>query len=361
MYAEPTNPEKRLPVPPFWRGTVADIEETVNRVQKGRRLDLGKTAGGRPIYGLAYGEQPPLRRTANYNSAVGAGRPWAYVQKDGRLPSLMLVGGVHGSEMEAIVALLNLSQILETGADLRGRKHEHFRGLAEGVRLTLVPCLNVDGRARVALESYVGESLPTYRRWMQGTRSDGTIYSWPEVKEFHPIEDVGFLGGYFNDQRVNPMHDDFFGEPSPEVKAIMKLADAEAPDMIILLHSAADSPFYFCGVPYLPPVQQEIVYDLAERVGARMTAQGLPYAPLKRPETPRYASGFNLTRALHHHTGACSVTFESNAGIHSELEERRLDWDQILDGHLLVFEELLRIVKEQFEQLAGPFFKERRA
>ena len=104
----------------------------------------------------------------------------------------MLVGGAHGSEMEGIVGLVNLIHVMESGYDLLGRSWKSLLDLAEGVRLTILPCLNPDGRARVGLNSYVGESAETYRYWMQGTRRDGTLYSWPAVKEFHPIRDVGF-------------------------------------------------------------------------------------------------------------------------------------------------------------------------
>ena len=351
---------KNLPVPDYWRGTVDDVDEVLDQVTRGRVISLRTSAGGRLLRAVVYGAQAPLRRTANLNSAFGASLPRAYVDKTDRRPSLMLVGGAHGSEMEGIVGLVNLIHVMESGYDLLGRSWKSLLDLAEGVRLTILPCLNPDGRARVGLNSYVGESAETYRYWMQGTRRDGTLYSWPAVKEFHPIRDVGFLGGYFNDDHINPMHDDFFVNPCAEVRSLMELADREAPDLIALLHSAADSPFHFCSIAHLPPVHQEAIYSLSQRVKERMTEKGLPFAPFPDPRQQQkvYLEQFILPRALHHHCGAATLTIESCAGIATDKEHLKLDWQQILDGHFILFEELLSSVKAEFHKYAQPFLSD---
>jgi hypothetical protein len=349
---------RNLPVPDFWRGTVEDVDQALSGVTCGEVLSLRKSAGGRQLRAVAYGKQSPLHRTANLNSAFGASVPRAYVAKEKRQPSLMLVGGTHGSEMEGIVGLVNLIHVMESGCDLLGRSWGNLRALAEGVRLTVLPCLNPDGRARVRLKSYVGETAQTYRYWMQGTHADGTLYSWPEVKEFHPIQDVGFLGGYFNDDHINPMHDDFFTNPCAEVLSLMEFADSEAPDLVVLLHSAADSPFHFCSIAHLPSAHQEAIYRLSGRVASRMAEQQLPFRALPGPQLQQkgYSEQFNLPRALHHHCGAATLTIESCAGIEADQAELELEWQQILDGHFILFEELLTGVKADFRKYAQPFF-----
>ena len=44
------------------------------------------------------------------------------------------------------------------------------------------------------------------------------------------VGDVGILGAYFNDDGVNPMHDDFFLPMASETEAILRLAREEARD-----------------------------------------------------------------------------------------------------------------------------------
>ena len=349
---------RNLPVPNYWRGRVEDIDQEIDKATRGQVITLGLTAGGRTIRGLAYGTQPKLRRTANFSSALGASKPYAYANKNDRLPSLMLVGGVHGSEIEAIVGLVNLIHILEKGTDLMQRSWPELTEMAGKIRLIVIPCLNLDGRARVEIQSYVGESLAVYRYWMQGTHANGSPYSWPEVKEYHPLEDVGFLGGYFNDNRINLMHDNFFYKPSTEVDALMALTNDEAPDIIASLHSAADSPFYFCGVSHLPSIQQEAMFDLSERVRARMTEKHLPFRGMSDPKlrTAQYVSDFNLLRALHHHSGAATVTIESCAGIETPNPACQLNWEQILDGQLILCNELISAAFEDSARFRQPFF-----
>ena len=79
-------------------------------------------------------------------------------------------------------------------------------------------------------------------------------------KRQHPMTggNVGFLGCYFNDQGINPMHDEFFAPMSEEAAAILKAARDEAPDMTVSLHGHSDLP------TLIPPayVPREIVEDV---------------------------------------------------------------------------------------------------
>lgn len=335
-----------LPVPHFWRGTLEDVDQTLGIVRKGAVSIVGDSAGGRPIHAVTYGEANPLVRTANYSSALGAGMPHAYVRKEGRRPSVMLVGATHGAEMEGIVGLNNLMHVLETGADYRGLCWDGIVRATEGVRLSIIPCLNPDGRARVEPKSMVGETLDFCRYWTQGTRSDGKLYTWPEVKEFHPIQDVGFLGGYFNDDGVNPMHDNFFMHPCNEVQTLFRFADAEVPDVLILLHTGG-STFLFLQTQHIPDAYRQQIYHLGRTIEADMGERGMRFNPElcnpargKDSKTP----SFNLTSALHHLTGTLSITLESPAGLIDAHGIPVADWDTILDGHLMIFENVLRYV-----------------
>ena len=69
---------------------------------------------------------------------------------------------------------------------------------------------NPDGRSRVTPEAMVGRTGKDLRYWGQGTWAGGSLCGWSECKQVHPIQNVGFLGGYFTDDHINIMHDNFF-------------------------------------------------------------------------------------------------------------------------------------------------------
>ena len=324
---------KALPVPDFWRGTVDDVSDALKMVRRGAVREIGLTAGKRPIHVVTYGQQTIKRpRTANYSSALGAHKPAAYVCKKDRPPTLLLVGGVHGSELEGIVGLNNLLSILESGCDYRGKPWPKLKQLLEGMQVLIVPLLNVDGRARVKAKSYVGETLLTYQYYAQGTRSDGEPYTWPAVKEFQPITDVGFLGGYFNDQGINPMHDNFFVAPSSEVATLFRLVDETAPDLIIQFHGGGIAPFHFTRTAHVPRSHVKFVHQLA--VACHDALKPIHFEPRYAEVASRETlDSFNLASALHHICGGISFVFESSPGLEKD-GKACYEWDEILDAHL---------------------------
>ena len=63
-----------------------------------------------------------------------------------------------------------------------------------------------------------------------GGQPDGSLIGWPDCKEFIPLDfsATQFPGGYPNDAGVNVQHDDFFGRPQPETRALLDLAAEDA-------------------------------------------------------------------------------------------------------------------------------------
>ena len=58
---------------------------------------LAKSAGGRDLHLVTYGEKNDLKSAANYNSACGGNDPASYARKDGtQRPSILFLGPVHG-------------------------------------------------------------------------------------------------------------------------------------------------------------------------------------------------------------------------------------------------------------------------
>lgn len=150
------------------------------------------------------------------------------------------------------------------------------------------------------------------------------------------------MGCYFDDRGVNPMHDEFFAPMSTEAPAILAVARKEAPDLAVSFHSHAQPPDVLRPA-YVPLEVQREVRTLAERYYARLDEFGLPHT---RPFEPRAEEGpnpasLNLTSAIYHTSGATAFTFESPRGVTDE-KACHVDFEQILDIHLHLFEAMMR-------------------
>ena len=176
------------PLPPFWKSRLSDVDAAVAHLQKGRVRVLAQSAGHRKIHLVTYGEPNENQSTANYNSACAGGDPASYCRKDGRQrPVVLLLGPVHGAELEGTVGLLNLIQIAETGTDGRGRPWEALAENLSRCRVLIIPSSNPDGRARCPHESWVGQDLALHERVSMGVKPDGASYQWPSVKRIHSM------------------------------------------------------------------------------------------------------------------------------------------------------------------------------
>jgi Zinc carboxypeptidase len=340
-------------LPAFWKSRLADIDTAVNEVKKGQVRVLTKSAGGRNIYLVAYGEKQNWNSTANYNSAAAGGDLASYARKDGtQKPVIFLLGPVHGGEFEGIVGLVNLLRIAETHQDWRGREWKELAENFAKCRVLIVPSANPDGRARCPFDSWVGEALNTNERAGMGTQPDGTNYHWPSVKRIHPMRGaaVGTLGAYFNDDGINLMHDEWFDPMAPETRAWFKLAREEAPDFIVSLHSHAVDPSVE-PTAYVPRTVKATMKQFGDRLQKRYADAGLPHRSGGGPEPKEDGEkfpppSFNLTSALHHACGAVSFVFECPVGVKDE-PYAKLTHEQILDLQLLMYDELFKFATER--------------
>ncbi len=342
-YAEAKARIPKRPLPDFWVGDLERLALHINGLKQGTASTLCVTPGGRPMYLISYGQKETVTHLANYNSAIGAREPSVYMDKTARKkPVVFFVGPVHGHEVEALTGLVNLIQIMETGRDLRGSDQTPLRRLGDQCRLLIIPAGNPDGTARFeprALQGMTGDDL---RFWGQGTWKDDTLCGWPGCKRQHPMvgDNIGFLGCYFNDAGVNPMHDEFFAPMGPEAPAILKVAREEGPDLIVSLHSHESTPALLRPA-YVPAESQEDVRRLAEKCYALLAQRNLPHdSPFEaRAEGGRNPESFNLTSALHHVCGAASFTFECPHGLRDNCQ---VTLEQILDIQLTLYEAMLR-------------------
>jgi hypothetical protein len=338
-------------LPPFWKSRLSDVDAAVRDVKKGNVEIVAKSAGGRNIYLVSYGEKPRWNSSANYNSAVAGLDPASYARKDGtQRPVVLLLGPVHGSEFEGVVGMVNLLHVAETGRDLRARPWKRLSENLAKCRVLIVPCGNPDGRARCRFDSWVGEELSTHERATMGTRPDGMNYQWPSVKRIHPMRGapVGSLGAYFNDEGVNLMHDEWFAPMAPETRAWFKLAREEAPDFIVSLHSHASDPSVE-PTAYVPRAVKETIKQFGDRLQKRYAEAGLPHrsgGPEPKEDGATFPPPpFNLTSALCHACGAVSLVFECCVGVKTK-PYATLTHEQILDLQLLMADELLQFAVE---------------
>jgi len=343
---------RQASLPGFWKTRLSDVEAAVRDLKTGRARVLAKSPGGRDLHLVSYGERAQLGSTANWNSACGGVDPASYARKDGgQRPILLLLGPVHGQEIEGIGGLVNLIRVAETGRDFRERA---WKDLAENVakcRVLIVPCGNPDGRARCTYDAWVGETLDVHERIGMGVRPDGANYTWPQVKRIHPMrgEAVGRLGAYWNDDGVNLMHDDWFTPMAAETRAFFQLAREEAPDFIVSLHSHGSDPTIE-PTAYASRSMKETLKELGDRVQKRYAEAGLPHragGPKVEEDGVKFPPpSFNLTSALHHVCGAVSFVHETCVGVKTP-PFPQVTYEQLLDIQLLLYDELFKFAVER--------------
>ena len=347
--------------PDWWKGDVADVEEVVKTVRRGR-VRLGcQSPGGRNVYVVEYGAPNEQHRTATYSSALGARSIHYYSDKtdpDYR-PCVFFIGCVHGGEFEGTVAILNLIQLLETGKDFAGNENADLVALAEQCHLILIPCVNPDGRSHFPFKSALGMDYTPFRYYDQGMWLDGTMCDWPQVKKIHPIKDhVKYLGGYFNDDGINLMHDNFFNPMAKEVRLMLDVAYENAPDFIINFHGACGCNSSFCDGVYLYTSLREEVETLEFRIHDACGAEGIPFTARKKDFTnlrTTKPTSVNLTWALHHVCGGISLTHESQQGVINNppsngCTEWGPDYWHIYREHMICMAETIRFTKERLER-----------
>jgi hypothetical protein len=321
------------------------LYEQLAQIRNGKVKAIANTPGGRPIHMVSFGEREHVRHRANFNSAVGGREQSAYMNKEARYkPVILFVGPVHGHEVEALTGLTNLISIMDTGYDLRRREQKELRELGKKCRLLIIPAGNPDGIARFLPRALQGMGLDDVRFWGQGTWSDDTFCGWPESKRQHPMtgENTGFLGCYFNDDGINPMHDEFFEAMGPEAPAILNVAKEEGPDLAVSLHSHSSRPALLRPA-YVTMEKQQDIRKLAEECYAILKKRILPYGSVFGPkaEGGRNSAPFNLTSAIYHISGASSFTFECPHGIDNDTA-CKVKLEEILDIQLTLYESMMR-------------------
>jgi hypothetical protein len=348
-------------IPPFWVSTVDEVSAFLtSRVRTGKIEIIGTSAGGLPIRAVAYGQPRQGRGTSTFSGSLGFRNVRAYRGPDHEKTVYWAMAAVHGGEFDAIVGIVNLLSVIETGKDLRGKAWPGIAAAAAKLdRLMLIPILNPDGRARIPLrmaahrEGAAGQAVQEYLN--TGANADGTLLGWPQVKEFIPLDfaRTAFPGGYPNDAGVNIQHDDFFGRRQPETQALFDLAARERPDLVLNLHTGVGLNDYFMRVhrPLGEPALGPIFDAFFRQVHTGLALAGLQSTrdPAIEANPKRAPQGaYNLDTALNFHCGALSIVVESPShgfsGNNRAREPARQTPDTILDAQLVLHEEAMKFL-----------------
>ncbi len=338
-------------IPNYYKTSLNDIENTINSAKKANVTIICKSAGDRPVYMLRYGEENKFKRTANLSSALGGKDKSCFADKSSPIykPTLLLVGCIHGGEFEGTSALLNLVNIIETGKDLDGKEYEKIQTLSTKINLIIIPCINPDGRSHVPFDSFVGKSFSDLRYYNQGTWKDGTLCGWPECKLKHPIKEyVDYLGGYFNDDGINLMHDDFFGKKANETQALFDVCERFVPDFTVLLHGGTNCKNHILGPAYAPLGIKQKIADFEQILKQACKEKNLdlytPNISFDYGENRDLPTSFNLPSALTHLCGEPCVTYESNQGLINYTDGIGYTYDMIYNHHLILFKTLIEFL-----------------
>ena len=340
-------------LPAFWKSEFADVEEAMRHISKGMVSVCGHSAGGRNLSCVKYGKSNPRNPAANYSSALGAGDITAY--RSNKFPVLMIVSGIHGFEFEGIVSVLNLIHIFEHGVDLAGQPNEFLAALPQSFQIILLPCINPDGRERVPYRTAVGVTREEFRKYDQGLWKDGTLCGWPECKRHHPIKEASsLLGGYFNDEGVNIVHDNFFHPMAPETQCLLDAAERYAPDMIVQMHGhgAIGKGHLIFSTHQREELQQKWL-EIEDRY-VRACADNELVVLKCRHSDSLHVEYFNIDDALHCCCGAMVCVHESDQGVLVRPgDEEKLDrrhWI-IYKKQMLFYETIARYLAEEYQNL----------
>ena len=325
--------------PDFWMSGWEDVNAYLDTLKTGHVWEIGRSEGGHPIRAVAYGGKEPVARTASLSAAVAAGHPESFFGAEKRRKQvLVILSAIHGGEIEGTVSCVNFASLMETGADLRGRRWDALKEAAAAMRVVLVPLAQPDGRIRSAVKNMIGGSTDDLYYYGQGVQKNGEILRWPACKRKQPIplDEMAFLGGYYNDAGVNIQHEDFFAPNlAPETRALIDLVRDEVPDAFLTLHSCGSGPFFTGPDAFIPQAHQYRQAQVAAVVGDRHRRDGLrPGGSPKHGPT----GGFYFHTALHHTSGALPLLLEFPHG----LKTKPFTFDEILDIGLSTFEEVMR-------------------
>ena len=335
------------PPPSFWKTRLADVSDALKRVRRGRARTLVRSAGGRDVSIVSYGERDGRTPAANYNSACGGGDPASYARKDGTQPPVVfLLGPVHGAEFEGVVGAGQSDRGRRVGQGLArqavggtGREHRPVPGAHRPV--------GEPGRPGSLPVRQLGGCGPRDQRARRDGDQAGRVELPMAGRQAGPPD---ARGGGGDPGRVLQRR-----RRQPHARRLVRPDGARDPG---LPQAGAGGG---AGLPRVAPLAREPPLDRAhgvrapdgegddpaigDRVQRRYADAGLPHragGPAAAEDGTDFPPpSFNLASALHHACGGVAFVHESPVGVR-DAPYPAWTHEQILDLQLLFFDELFR-------------------
>ncbi|MFP3904388.1 MAG: M14 family zinc carboxypeptidase [Armatimonadota bacterium] len=311
--------EGRINVPDFWPVNKETMARELRKVSADALLTCGESAGGRPLRLVRF-------------ALAGAPRLW-------------VIGGTHGHEPGTVAACFNLLEILRSGADLRGQQWPHITEFAQKLDITVVPCLNPDGRARCP-DSLVGFVAEGMTGMAQSWDHDGNALEIADGMQGIDPEDVLFLGGRYNDDGFlanRPVDEDttLFVEFQ---QLLQYMEDTEPPECYIDLHACGFN-FYCMNRGFSEPYRQKLRrLDTATRMAIRALGHQYHDAIHGNEAGPDTGVVGNV-RILYRRYGTFAFPYEGRSG-YIDIPPF-CDESDIVDDYLIAVRETMRIGVEE--------------
>ena len=319
--------------PDWWQVRTDEITAAVKAATKGQVRQIATTAGGFPVWAVAYGPPQATPGTATWGIGSNSRNVASYKTGEDGPQVVVMLCGVHAAEAEAIAGAINMISLLETGKDLRGNERPKLLDLAANYRLVILPCVNMDGRA-VSPDHLRGATPEEFRRASQGIWTDGSEIGYPGCKEYAPLplERVAHPGGYPNSEGYNIQHDCCPGDlRTDEARGLLKLVADEQADLILNMHSHSIGGQILGASLLAYPLHVERIHTYKQRIHDALDAKGLRPGPV---HAMHQRGGVNLNTACVIASGGLTVTFEQSA---------IADWtfEEALEVHYTVVEAFL--------------------
>ena len=288
----------RIMTPDFWPATFDRFDELLAAAGHCAIEHIGTSAGGRAIHGVVYRGDPDM-------------------------PTLAVIGGIHGHESQGPAACFNLISVLGYGRDLKGTP---WPEISSELNYVIVPIANPDARGRMP-NCFVGLATQDILHYDAGMNAGGERHEHDDV-DCDP-EEMMILGGLFNDagQHIN-RETNPYDIRSPEIRELMSFMADHQPDIALEFHAHSAPPMMIAPVNLVPDDVRERQRGICERLVERASSEGMQFQE-QIPASDKISSSL-----YHHFGGAVPVLYESPQGV----LDSTAPWshEQIIDGCMFV-------------------------
>ncbi len=319
----------KIITPKFWPVSEERILEQINRIKKGRVEKIGRSAGGRPLYGVVY--EPD-----SFSHVFG------------------IIAGMHGHEPGGVAAALNLINVLEEGRDLKNTKWD---GLFNKIKFVIIPLLNPDARCRCP-DSFVGLSHKDVQIYCDGLDLQRRIV---KRKKSIIIKKTFILGGLYNDKGIDILN---YGNGKkkdykycPEMAYSVDFFLREGVEYFINLHAHCFNIMFYAPHNCIKEEEMRKELYITQAVRRKGEKAGYHFAMTEYENNPRdeYRVKIPCDLLVYNHCGAVPFLVECPQGTldsyrcfykgkEREIRDPAYNHEKIVSSYLFVVQEINRII-----------------